>query len=75
MTVARGWLVLSDFAEHLGLRTREELLGWISAANLTILEKIDVKAKHSKTLDASDPLHVARKAEVTSLWRLGKTAN
>ena len=67
-----GWLVLSDFAEHLGLRTREELLGWISAANLTILEKIDVKAKHSKTLDASDPLHVARKAEVTSLWRLAK---
>ncbi|HSI38589.1 MAG TPA: class I SAM-dependent methyltransferase [Methylotenera sp.] len=68
-----GWLILSDFAEHLGLRTREELLGWIAAANLNVIERIDVKAKHSKVLDASDPLHTARKAEVTSLWRLGKT--
>jgi methylase of polypeptide subunit release factors len=67
-----GWLVLSDFAEHLGLRTREELLGWIDAAGLKVLERIDVKAKHSKVLDASDPLHAARKAEVTSLWRLSK---
>lgn len=65
-----GWLVLSDFAEHLGLRTPDELLGWIESAGLKILEKIDTKAKHSKTLDASDPLHAARKAEVTSLWRL-----
>lgn len=67
-----GWLILSDFAEHLGLRTREELLGWITAAGLQVIEKIDTKAKHNKTLDASDPLHAARKAEVTSLWRLNK---
>lgn len=65
-----GWLILSDFAEHLGLRTREELLNWFGAAGLNVLERIDVKAKHSKVLDASDPLHAARKAEVTSLWRL-----
>jgi hypothetical protein len=70
-----GWLILSDFAEHLGLRTREELLGWIAAANLNVIERIDTKAKHGKTLDASDPLHAARKAEVTSLWRLGKTTS
>jgi hypothetical protein len=25
-----GWLILSDLAEHLGLRTREELLDWIA---------------------------------------------
>ncbi|HBD35069.1 MAG TPA: methyltransferase, partial [Cupriavidus sp.] len=30
----QGWLILSDFAEHLGLRTRDELLGWIDAAGL-----------------------------------------
>jgi methylase of polypeptide subunit release factors len=65
-----GWLVLSDFAEHLGLRTRDELLGWIAAAGLKVVERTDTKARHSKTLDASDPLHAARKAEVTSLWRL-----
>ncbi len=67
-----GWLVLSDFAEHLGLRTHDELLGWITAAGLKVIDRMDTKAKHQKTLDASDPLHTARKAEVTSLWRLGK---
>lgn len=65
-----GWLVLSDFADHLGLRTRDELLGWIAAAGLKVVDRTDTKARHSKTLDASDPLHAARKAEVTSLWRL-----
>ena len=67
-----GWLVLSDFAEHLGLRTREELLSWIVAAGLKVIDRTDTKARHGKTLDASDPLHAARKAEVTSLWRLAK---
>lgn len=67
-----GWLILSDFAEHLGLRTRDELLTWISAADLKVIEKMDTKAAHSKTMDTSDPLHAARKAEVTSLWRLGR---
>lgn len=68
-----GWLILSDFAEHLGLRTREELQNWITEAGLKVIDKIDTKATHQKVLDASDPLHAARKAEVTSLWRLGKT--
>lgn len=67
-----GWLVLSDFAEHLGLRSRDELLDWIAVAGLKVIDRIDTKAKHQKTLDATDPLHLARKAEVTSLWRLGK---
>ncbi|HEY0842793.1 class I SAM-dependent methyltransferase [Methylotenera sp.] len=67
-----GWLILSDFAEQLGLRTRDELLAWISAADFKVIDKMDTKASHNKTLDASDPLHAARKAEVTSLWRLGK---
>ena len=67
-----GWLILSDFAEHLGLRTREELQSWVDTAGLKVIDKIDTKATHQKTLDASDPLHTARKAEVTSLWRLGK---
>ena len=67
-----GWLLLSDFAEQLGLRTRDELLSWISIAGLKVVERTDTKARHSKALDASDPLHAARKAEVTSLWRLAK---
>jgi SAM-dependent methyltransferase len=66
-----GWLILSDLAEHLGLRTREALLGWIADAGLQVLGRLDVKPVHGKAQDASDPLHAARAAEVTSLWRLG----
>jgi hypothetical protein len=65
-----GWLVLSDLAEHLGLRPRDELLGWIAAAGLRVLGREDVSPRHGKAQDASDALHAARAAEVTSLWRL-----
>jgi len=67
-----GWLILSDLAEHLGLRSREELLGWISAAGLQVLGRIETRPKHPKASDRNDPLHAARAAEVTSLWRLGQ---
>ena len=66
----QGWLILSDFAEHLGLRTRDQLLGWIDAAGLKVLGRSDVRPHHPKANDADDPLFAARKAEVTSLWRL-----
>ncbi len=65
-----GWLILSDLAEHLGLRTREELLALIDASGLKVLGKIDVKPHHPRVSDTSDPLHAARAAEITSLWRL-----
>ncbi len=66
-----GWLILSDFAEHLGLRTRDELLGYIDKAGLTVLGKLDARPRHPKAMDATDALHAARAAEITSLWRLG----
>jgi len=66
-----GWLILSDFAEHLGLRTRAELLAAIAAGGLKVLGKMDVKPEHPKALDVSNPLAEARAKEVTSLWRLG----
>lgn len=66
-----GWLILSDFAELLGLRTRADLLAAIKAGGLKVLGRSEAKPEHPKTLDASDPLHAARAAEVTSLWRLG----
>jgi SAM-dependent methyltransferase len=69
-----GWLILSDFAEHLGLRTRAELLDAIAANGLTVLGRLDAKPLHPKVDDATDPLHTARAAEVTSLWRLAARA-
>ena len=65
-----GWLILSDFAEHLGLRTRAELLAAIAAGGLKVLGKMDTKPEHPKALDAANPLAEARAKEVTSLWRL-----
>ena len=65
-----GWLVISDIAELLGLRSRAELLGWIAAAGLRVIDRLDIRPRHPKAQDKNDPLHAARAAEVTSLWRL-----
>src|SRR3989344_1511182 len=65
-----GWLILSDLAEHLGLRPRAQLLEWIADAGLVVRGRHDVKPHHAKAADAGDALHAARAAEVTSLWRL-----
>ena len=66
-----GWLILSDFAEHLGLRSRDELLAAFDVAGLKVLGRLDTKPDHPKAQDDTDPLHRARAAELTSLWRLG----
>ena len=68
-----GWLILSDFAEHLQLRSRQQLLDMIESAGLRVLGKIDAKPTHAKVADVSDALHSARAAEVISLWRLAAT--
>jgi len=65
-----GWLILSDLAEHLGLRTRAALLAAIDAAGLAVAGRLDARPRHPKAADPGDPLHAARAAEVTSLWRL-----
>lgn len=65
-----GWLILSDLAEHLHLRTRQQLLDAIQAAHLRIVDKIDTKPRHPRAKNTTDPLHTARSAETTSLWRL-----
>lgn len=65
-----GWLILSDLAEHLGLRTREALLARISAAGLRVHDRHGTTPRHPRASDTTDELHAARGAEVTSLWRL-----
>jgi methylase of polypeptide subunit release factors len=67
-----GWLILSDLAEHLGLRTRAELTGWIDDGGLKVAGKIDTKPLHPKAMDRNDPLFAARNAELTSLFRIIK---
>ncbi|MEC5183350.1 hypothetical protein RCH12_000805 [Cryobacterium sp. MP_3.1] len=65
-----GWLILSNLAELLGLRSRGTLLDLIDDAGLTVIARLDTRPTHHKVADTTDPLHAARAAEVTSLWRL-----
>ncbi len=65
-----GWLILSDLAERLGLRSRAELMAAISAGGLEVAGRIEGRPSHSRTRDEEDPLHAERSAELTSLWRL-----
>ncbi|MEU6762979.1 class I SAM-dependent methyltransferase [Streptomyces sp. NPDC046853] len=66
-----GWLIMSDLAEHLGLRAPGALRSAIAAAGLRVADRLDTRPRHSRATDPADPLHAARAAEVTSLWRLG----
>ncbi|WP_280435023.1 methyltransferase [Nocardia carnea] len=65
-----GWLILSDLAERLGLRTRDELRTLIAEAGLRVAGRYDTSPQHPRATDAADPLHEARRQEITSLWRL-----
>jgi methylase of polypeptide subunit release factors len=65
-----GWLILSDLAERLGLRTRAELDNWIAQAGLRVIARHDTAPRHKRSRDADDPFHAARANEITSLWRL-----
>lgn len=66
-----GWLILSDLAEHLQLRSRDDLLAWVAAAGLEVLGRHDIRPRHGKATAGGDALAGPRAAEVTSLWRLG----
>lgn len=66
-----GWLILSDLAEHLGLRAPGELQALFDSAGLVVLGRETARPRHPKAADPGDPLHAARAKEVTSLWRLG----
>ena len=65
-----GWLILSDFAELLGLRSRADLRAAIHAGGLRVAGRIDARPNHPKVADESDTLHTVRALETTSLWRL-----
>lgn len=65
-----GWLILSDLAERLGLRAPGELQTAFATAGLAVRDRLDARPRHGRAQDAEDPLHAARKDEITSLWRL-----
>ncbi|WP_262425446.1 class I SAM-dependent methyltransferase [Brachybacterium sp. Z12] len=65
-----GWLIISDLAEHLRLRSREELKRLVRDAGLEVLGSVSTSPRHPPAQDPHDLLHAARSQEVTTLWRL-----
>lgn len=68
-----GWLIMSDLAEHLGLRPEGAISQWATDAGLTLIERHTTMPSHPKASDPNNPLHQARSKEVTSLWRFRQT--
>lgn len=69
-----AWLIMSDLAEHLGLRENTFLTNLINDSQLEVIEALSVHAAHKKVEDFEDPLHFARTKEKTNLFRLKKAS-
>ncbi|MGI9001910.1 MAG: methyltransferase [Pseudonocardia sp.] len=67
-----AWLLLSDLAEQLGLRTRTELTDMFIRAGLIVRGRLDTHPRQRRARSGSDPLASFRTAETISLWRLGR---
>ncbi len=65
-----GWLILSNLAELLNLRSEDELSVLIRDCGLNIIGQHSASPVHPKAQDKSDPLYPARSQEITSLFRL-----
>ena len=65
-----AWLIISNFAELLGLRGPNELQSWLTTAGLKTVGKLNTHPNHPKSKDKTDPLFEARTKETTTLWRV-----
>lgn len=65
-------LIISDLAEHLGLRPADFLEKAFIRAGLRVADMMKTKPKHKKVANPSDPLAFARTRETTFLYRLKK---
>ena len=63
-------LTLSDLAERLGLRPPGFLSGAFAEAGLELVSTRAGAPSHPRSQDEEDPLHLARRDEVVSLFRL-----
>lgn len=64
------WLIISDLAEHLGLRKVSELNQWFTQYGWQIAQTHTTQATHQKARNTSDPLAFARNKEITFLYCL-----
>lgn len=67
------WLIMSDLAEHLGLRQKDELTQMFASQHWRIAHIAQTQATHRKAHDPNDPLAFARQKENTFLYCLQST--
>ncbi|WP_308209267.1 class I SAM-dependent methyltransferase [Allokutzneria sp. A3M-2-11 16] len=65
-----GWLILSDLAERLGLRARADLLAAFDRTGLEVVGRSTTTPQHPRAFSPETPFHMARAAEITTLWRV-----
>jgi SAM-dependent methyltransferase len=65
-----AWIVLSDLAERVGLRARGAVEAMFARAGLAVAAVREARPRHPRARDVGDPLHAARAAEVTRLFRV-----
>ena len=65
-----AWLIMSDLAEHLHLRSHEFLPQCFQQAGLQLIDILSIRPTHSKAHDTNNPLAFARQKETTFLYRL-----
>ena len=65
-----AWLVISDLAERIGIRPPGHVEALASRAGLAIAAVREARPEHPRARDVEDPLHEARAAEVTRLYRI-----
>jgi len=66
----QGYLFLSNLAELLGLRPPHFLSELLDRSGLELKWKQSTPARHPKAQDETDPLHLARSQEISSLYCL-----
>ncbi|SUA44404.1 methyltransferase domain protein [Neisseria zoodegmatis] len=65
-----AWLIMSDLAEHLHLRSPDFLAECFQTASLQVVDILSTRPTHRKADDEADPLAFARSRETTFLYRL-----
>jgi methylase of polypeptide subunit release factors len=68
----QAWLVLSDFAERLGLRSPGYVATAAARAGLVLVGRRETRARHPRASDRDDPLHPIRAPETIALDVLGR---
>ena len=64
------WIVMSDLAEHLGLRAADDLPNWFAQTGWRVKSSLHTAPRHAKAQNAHDPLAFARERETTTLYCL-----